>query len=86
MECFLKIKGFWLVQKLGLAKLIRASDWIILLYDANNTFQEGFRFEPIWLLYFKIKILDQSETRISIFECKLSNEQVFWCNFEESES
>lgn len=50
MECFLKIQGFWLVQKLGLAKLIRASDWIILLYDANNTFQEGFRFEPIWLL------------------------------------
>ena len=36
MEYFLKIQGFWLVQKLGLAKLIRASDWIILLFDAKK--------------------------------------------------
>ena len=36
MKFFLKIQGFWLVQKLGLAQLIRASDWIIQSNDATN--------------------------------------------------
>jgi len=50
-----------LVQKLGLAKLIRASDWIILLFDAKILFRWAFGLNQSDFFNLRYKNLDQSE-------------------------